>query len=162
MGLDMMVQEVPRYQKSILQQFGQSVVNSMNNSTYNVHTEESTSEFFDFEMFVAKNPTAQIPYDVSRELVYWRKHPDIHGWMKNLFFEKGGETESDFNGDCVWLTVKDVLNLKDAIENDKLPKTSGFFFGDSDGRLKEDDLEKVDSMLDALSNGSLIYYISSW
>ena len=61
-----------------------------------------------------------------------------------------------------WLTVKDVLNLKDAIENDKLPKTSGFFFGDSDGRLKEDDLEKVNSMLDALQNGSLIYYISSW
>ena len=162
MGLDMMVQEVSRYQKSVLQQFGQLVVNSMSNSTYNVHTEESTSEFFDFEMLVAKNPTAQIPHDSSRELVYWRKHPDIHGWMKNLFFEKGGETESDFNGDSVWLTVKDVLNLKDAIENDKLPKTSGFFFGDSDGRLKEDDLEKVDSMLDALQNGSLIYYISSW
>ena len=88
MGLDMMVQEVPKFQKSVLQQFGQSVVDSMSNSTYNVHTDETTSEFFDFEMFVAKNPTAQIPYDVSRELVYWRKHPDIHGWMKNLFFEK--------------------------------------------------------------------------
>ena len=162
MGLDMMVQEVQKYQKSVLQQFGQSIVNSMSNSTYNVHTDEITPEFFDFEMFVAKNPTAQIPYDVSRELVYWRKHPDIHGWMKNLFFEKGGETDCDFNHDNVWLTVKDVLNLKDAIEKDNLPKTSGFFFGDSDGRLKITDLEKVDSMLDALQNGSLIYYTSSW
>ena len=158
----MMVQEVPRFQKSVLQQFGQSIVNSMSNSTYNVHTDEIAPEFFDFETFVAKNPTAQIPYDVSRELVYWRKHPDIHGWMKNLFFEKGGETDCDFNHDNVWLTVKDVLNLKDAIEKDNLPKTSGFFFGDSDGRLKITDLEKVDSMLDALQNGSLIYYTSSW
>ena len=161
MGLDMMVQEVPKYQISTLQQFGQSVLNSTN-STYNVHTDETTSEFFDFEMFVVKNPTAQIPYDVSRELVYWRKHPDIHGWMKNLFFEKKGQTKSDFNGDNVWLTVKDIINLKDDIEKDNLPTTSGFFFGDSDGRLKENDLEKADQMLDALSKGSLIYYTSSW
>ena len=162
MGLDMMVQEVSKNQISTLQQFGQSIVNSMSNSAYNVQTGQTTPEFFDFEMFVTKNPTASIPYQLSKELVYWRKHPDIHGWMKNLFFEKGGQTESDFNHDVVWLTIKDVINLKDAIENDKLPKTSGFFFGDSDGRLKEDDIEKANSMLDALSNGSLIYYISSW
>ena len=162
MGLDMMVQEVSRYQKSILQQFGQSVVNSMSNSTYNVHTHESTTELFDFEMYVTENPTASIPYQLSKELVYWRKHPDLHGWMKNLFFEKGGQTESDFNHDVVWLTIRDVINLKDAVENDKLPKTSGFFFGDSDGRIKETDLGKADLMLDALSKGTLIYYISSW
>lgn len=161
MGLDMMVREVPKWQISTLQQFGQSVLNS-SNSTYNVHSEETTTELFDFEMFIAKNPTAQIPYDISRELVYWRKHPDIHGWMKNLFFEKNGSTDSDFNHDNVWLTEEDVLNLKDAIENDKLPKTSGFFFGDSDGRLKENDLENVDLMLTTLSKGSLIYYTSSW
>jgi len=162
MGLDMMVQEVQKYQISTLQQFGQSIVNSMSNFTYNIHTDETTSEFFDFETYIAKNPTASIPYQLSKELVYWRKHPDIHGWMKNLFFEKGGETESDFNHDVVWLTVKDVLNLKDAIENDNLPKTSGFFFGDSEGRGKEKDLEEVDKMLEALSKGSLIYYTSSW
>ena len=123
MGLDMMVQEVSRYQKSVLQQFGQAIVNSMSNSTYNVHTDESTTELFDFEMYVTKNPTASIPYQLSKELVYWRKHPDLHGWMKDLFFEKGGQTESDFNHDVVWLTIKDVINLKDAVDNENLLKS---------------------------------------
>ena len=82
--------------------------------------------------------------------------------MKNLFFDKGGITTSDFNHDIVFLTVEDVENLKTAIVEETLPKTSGFFFGDSDGRIKEGDLEKADLMLDALSKGSAIYYTSSW
>ena len=77
-------------------------------------------------------------------------------------FEKGGQTEHDFNHDIVWLTTKDVLNFRDAIANDELPKTSGFFFGDSEGRLKEEDINKANIMLDALSDGCLIFYTSSW
>ena len=83
MGLDMMVQEIPRWQIPELQRFGQSIVNSMCGTTYNVHTDETTPELFDFETYVIKNPTASIPYQLSKELVYWRKHPDLHGWMKN-------------------------------------------------------------------------------
>ena len=164
MGLDMNVREIPRHQKVMLQQFGQSILTYSAGGTgsYNVNSGETIPEYFDIEAYVLKNPTAQIPYSVGKGLCYWRKHPDIHGWMKNLFFEKGGQTESDFNGDNVFLTEEDVLQLKADIENENLPKTSGFFFGDSDGRLKENDLEKVDLMLDALSNGSLIYYTSSW
>ena len=34
------------------------------------------------------------------EVHYWRKHPNLHGWMQSLYDAKGG-TESNFNGDCV-------------------------------------------------------------
>ena len=38
----------------------------------------------------------------KNQLFYWRKHHDLHGWMKNLFFKKGGTGE--FNCDYVVLT----------------------------------------------------------
>ena len=57
---------------------------------------------------------------------------------------------------------KCIEKLKEDIEKDNLPSTSGFFFGSSEGLLKKNDLEKANTMLDALSKGSLIYYISSW
>ncbi len=32
-----------------------------------------------------------------RELAYWRKHPNLQGWMRKLWIEKGNA--GDFNGD---------------------------------------------------------------
>ena len=40
------------------------------------------------------------PIVVAKEIAYWRKHPDLHGWMENLYREKGGR-EKSFNGDLV-------------------------------------------------------------
>mgnify|MGYP001248877724 CR=1 FL=1 len=158
MGLDMVVHEIHKWEKQELNRF----MTAIRAVTPTIDVNNSDSNNIDFDTLTLKNPTIPVPYQIGKELCYWRKHPDLHGWMKNLFFEKGGETESDFNHDVVWLTVKDVLNLKDAIKNDNLPKTSGFFFGNSDGRLKITDIEKADMMLDALSKGSSIYYTSSW
>ena len=162
MGLDMFVREIRTWEQRELSQFAQAILNTLPKS-FNVNNPDpDVEEDFDLESFLLKNPTLSVPYRLGEEVVYWRKHPDIHGWMKNLFFEKGGQTESDFNHDIVWLTEEDVLQLKKDIENDELPRTSGFFFGDSDGRLKETEIERVDLMLNALSKGSLIYYTSSW
>ena len=159
MGLDMFVREIRTWEKRELGNFVQSVLKSI----YNVNNPNPVEEEeFDTNSFILRNPTIPVPYQLGEELCYWRKHPDLHGWMKNLFFDKGGTTTSDFNHDIVFLTVEDVENLKTAIVEETLPKTSGFFFGDSDGRVKEGDLEKVDLMLDALSKGSAIYYTSSW
>lgn len=159
MGLDMFVREIRTWEKRELGQFAQSVLKSI----YNVNNPNlDVNEEFDIDSFLLRNPTLPVPYRLGEELVYWRKYPDVHGWMKNLFFDKGGVTTSDFNHDVVFLTVEDAENLKTAIVEETLPTTSGFFFGDSEGRLKENDLEKVDLMLDALSKGSSIYYTSSW
>ena len=52
-----------------------------------------------------------IPDWERRNLHYWRKHPNLHGWMAGLFFEKGGENP-DFNCNTVEITPDDL----DALE----------------------------------------------
>lgn len=59
------------------------------------------------------------------ELGYWRKHPNLHGYIVNTF--AGGVDECQTIG----LDSDDLKQLIAAVENDELPSTSGFFFGES-------------------------------
>lgn len=95
------------------------------------------------------------------ELAYWRKHPDLHGWMENLYRRKGG-TETSFNGDTVLLTEEDIDNLKIAVLTRSLPSTSGFFFGESEQEVNFEDLEFIEKAKGAIKEGYTIYYDSSW
>ena len=99
-----------------------------------------------------------------QELHYWRKHPNLHGWMQNLYEQKGGDKHSDFNGDCVVLTLSDLEDLEHDLKQFDLPDTSGFFFGNSqndDDELK-DDLEFVAKAREAIKEGKTVYYTSWW
>jgi len=98
-------------------------------------------------------------FDVS-ELHYWRKHPNLHGWMQNLYDMKGG-TSPDFNGDCVTLDSEDLDNLEQDIKDGNLPDTTGFFFGVSDDG-DEDDLLFVTNAREAIKEGKTVYYTSWW
>lgn len=107
----------------------------------------------------------------KEELAYWRKHPNLQGWMSDLWEEKGkpgcGDDEGDIVGDfnCipVQLTREDIEDLEDAIQNNILPKTVGFFFGnDSDDHYREQDLEFVAKAKNALDKGLTVYYDSWW
>jgi hypothetical protein len=116
----------------------------------------------------------QVDFDVDYhwqddEICYWRKHPNLHGWMQSLYLEKGGQSEDVFNGDNVRLTDDDVDALEKAIYEDALPFTQGFFFGQSPEKGKEyyeirkaRDLECVELMRDALCQGLTVWYTSSW
>jgi hypothetical protein len=95
------------------------------------------------------------------ELHYWRKHPNLHGWIQNLYDAKGG-TSSDFNGDCVILDSEDLDNLEEDIKGGNLPDTSGFFFGQSDPDSDLDDLEFVQKARNEIANGKTVYYTSWW
>ena len=102
-----------------------------------------------------------------KELAYWRKHPNLHGWMERLWEEKGRPgAESDaetFNGIELELTWTDIENLEADILEDNLPGTTGFFFGDdSDDYYKEQDLEFVKQAKADLFLGLKVYYNSSW
>lgn len=97
----------------------------------------------------------------ENEIHYWRKHPNLHGWMQNLYDMKGG-TSSDFNGDCVVLDSEDLDNLEEDIKNGNLPDTSGFFFGQSHPDSDEDDLEFVRKAREEIKNGNTVYYTSWW
>ena len=95
------------------------------------------------------------------EIAYWRKHPDLHGWMEQLYRKKGG-TEKSFNGDTVLLTEEDIDNLKIAVLTRSLPSTSGFFFGDSKQEINFADLEFIEKAKGAIKEGYTLYYDSSW
>lgn len=162
MGLDMYVRVVRKWDIVDLEKFTKTIINSM---SLNVNDKDVD---FDLKEYITRYPTIMIPYGVGSELCYWRKHPNLHGWMKNLFYDKGGESETGFNNDIVFLMKEDVLKLKEDIENDKLPDTQGFFFGESylDDEDREwrntHDMECIDKMLKSLDSGDLIYYSSSW
>ncbi|GHF70152.1 phosphoglycerate kinase [Seohaeicola zhoushanensis] len=97
----------------------------------------------------------------STEIHYWRKHPDLHGWMEQLYFDKGGSADC-FNCVGVVLTAFDLDRLEKAIHAKELPDTAGFFFGDSDGSECDDDLAFIAKARQAIVDGYTVYYDSWW
>ena len=103
----------------------------------------------------------------SRELAYWRKHPNLHGWMEQLWHEKGFPLPSSdnpmFNGVEIELTWEDLDKLEADVKNGHLPTTRGFFFGDdSDAYYREQDLEFVRKARAEIFTGLKVFYNSSW
>lgn len=120
------------------------------------------SEFFDGSEF-DKDIGEYVNTKVTRpiEIAYWRKHPNLHGWMEQLYRNNGGE--GDFNGDELELTREDIDQLEQDIINGRLPETSGFFFGDgSDDYYREHDLKFVKEARAQLFLGLKVFYNSSW
>ena len=73
---------------------------------------------------------------------YWRKHPDLHGWFEQLYVSKGGR-EGEFNSAWVEITEDDTRHLKESVLSDKLPYTTGFFFGQSKPDHKDNTVEFI-------------------
>lgn len=95
------------------------------------------------------------------EIAYWRKHPNLHGWMEQLYRSQGGEGK--FNGDELELTWEDLEQLEEDILEGRLPSTTGFFFGDaSDDRYREQDLKFIKEARSYLFLGLRVFYNSSW
>ena len=108
------------------------------------------------------NPKVNKP----REIAYWRKHPNLHGWMAQLWLLREGNAlrETDnFNGIELELTAEDLDNLEYAVQNDQLPGTSGFFFGsDADKHYYNDDLKFIQEARAEMFLGLKVFYNSSW
>lgn len=101
--------------------------------------------------------------NIYHDLWYWRKHPNLHGWMENLYYIKGGKSE-EFNCASLRLTFEDLLALKEFIMDGALPETSGFFFGESEenARQRKNDLRFVKSAMKTIKHGYAVYYSSWW
>lgn len=119
---------------------------------------------FDKETGDYVNPTVTKP----REIAYWRKHPNLHGWMEQLWLRRGGSNEdsewgTNFNGIELELTHEDLDELERAITHNQLPATRGFFFGDgADEHYREQDLEFIKNARAELFFGLKVFYNSSW
>jgi len=109
----------------------------------------------------------------KQDLAYWRKHPNLQGWMERLWIEKGypglpaGSNNFDhtFNGVEVELTWDDVDRLEKDIKSGQVSEldTKGFFFGNpSDDYYREHDLDFCVNAKAELFLGRKVFYNSSW
>jgi hypothetical protein len=104
----------------------------------------------------------EMDHDEDEQFAYWRKHPNLHGLMQELYEKKGGSSEQ-FNVVPVELTNEDLIEVGEKVINNKLPSTSGFFFGsDSDEHYFKEDVEFLEQAKKALKEGYKIYYTSWW
>lgn len=97
------------------------------------------------------------------DLGYWRKHPDLHGYIVENF--------NDGNDDCkpIYLGVDQLNDIIHAIVQNALPKTEGFFLGESqnDEEQKSESIEifrKAIKWLESDIEGVAkdVYYVASW
>lgn len=96
---------------------------------------------------------------------YWRKHPDLHGWMHKRYLDKGGDPEPEaFNGFAatVRLDAEDLAELRHDVETDALPHTEGFFFGTSLPEHKLSTLDFISVAEELVDQGWVLFYGSSW
>jgi hypothetical protein len=109
-----------------------------------------------------RNPNVNRP----REIAYWRKHPNLHGWMARLWLAREGNELRDvnnFNGIEFELTAEDLDALEYAVKKRQLPATSGFFFGDNaDQHYYKNDLKFIQEARAEMFLGLKVFYNSSW
>jgi hypothetical protein len=97
------------------------------------------------------------------ELGYWRKHPNLHGYIVQTF--AGGKDECQ----KIELDQNRLHQLVVAIRENQLPLTEGFFFGVSEKSKKQDAedlgiLAKAIAWLGTEEKGvsRTVYYHASW
>jgi hypothetical protein len=120
----------------------------------------------DMYAYAATKAAAAYDSGEQREIAYWRKHPNLHGWMEQLWIRKtqpNPAADPMFNGVELELTWEDLEQLEADIKSGQLPSTSGFFFGeDSDDYYKPQDLQFVRNAKAELFMGLKVFYNSSW
>ena len=100
-------------------------------------------------------------WDDTIDLAEWRKHPNLQGWMENLWYEKGGEGE--FNCVELEITLNDLNALEATLDEEELPETAGFFFGgNADDHYAEADREFIVQARAAIKQGYTVVYSSWW
>lgn len=116
-----------------------------------------------YAMMTRQEPHTDVDFSApeAETLHEWRKHPNLHGWMQDLYYEKGGAKDV-FNCTTVRLEAEDLDRLADAIKERTLPETVGFFFGESSGDEYLDDLEFVAKARAAIEKGYTVFYDSWW
>jgi hypothetical protein len=114
-------------------------------------------------MYVATKENA----NDSREIAYRRKHPNLHGWMEQLWRSRNTDPSADptFNGVELELTWADIDQLEQDIKQGVVAQleTTGFFFGDaSDDYYYEQDMAFIKQARAELFSGLKVFYNSSW
>lgn len=86
----------------------------------------------EYDLNLRSTDAKHLDSEEGMELAYWRKHPDLHGYIVRRY--GGGVDECQE----IPLTKEAVNDIIMAVKNHRLPETTGFFFGKSD---KEETME---------------------
>jgi hypothetical protein len=94
-------------------------------------------------------------------LGYWRKHPNLHGYIVKMF--AGGQDECQ----DIPLDEDALQKLLCAVKDKALPHTEGFFFGASDGSEQDEDVKILTGALEWLrarpkGEARDVVYRASW
>ena len=100
----------------------------------------------------------------DQEIMYWRKHSALHGWMTDLAIDrKIVKDPSDFNVVEIQLTAEDIERLEH--ERFNMRRKFGFFFGNTEEsyqRFEKQDYDFIKQAKDYLDQGYVIIYTSWW
>jgi hypothetical protein len=96
--------------------------------------------------------------DSSNELAYWRKHPDLHGFIVNIFANGVDNCQE------IQLSLNELKHILRSVEEDNLPTTSGFFFGTSQPDYKISTIQKLNKVIEWVSSSidRRVIYQPSW
>lgn len=112
---------------------------------------------------VAKNGDPEGGEVEKEEIAYWRKFNALHGWMEQLYRDKGGSAQS-FNCIPVQLTREDLAQLAVDVTQKNLKPTEGFFFGAQ--TIYPEDIEAtmtfIGKAIAEMERGKDVYYDSWW
>lgn len=115
------------------------------------------------DMYAFTCPKGETPNgDNCTELFYWRKFNALHGWMENLWLERGGDGE--FNCVKVKLDKLDLIKLVNDTVADRLVPVEGFLFGQQkvDPEDRQSIFVFVGKAAVAIEEGFDVYYDSWW
>ena len=89
------------------------------------------------------------------DFAYWRNFDHLQYWMEQLFYQKGGTDENDFNGDYVELSLIDLEKLWQEANLDQLNLLYNTLFKEKDYShyqlqvIKRSDLEELQRKFDS-------------
>ena len=95
------------------------------------------------------------------DIAYWRKHPNLHGYIVQNFANGVDECQR------IHLDKNDLEKIIDAIKNDELPETTGFFFGEPQDPNDQNSINQIQKAIDWLKVkepgvSKKIIYQASW
>lgn len=111
--------------------------------------------------FEAREKGTIIQIATVHELGYWRKHPNLHGYIVNKFADEVDECQR------ISLSKEMLLQVLEVVEKDELPSTSGFFFGVSSAEDKPVTIRILKQAIEWLESAPEnsyrdVYYQASW
>lgn len=94
----------------------------------------------------------------NNELMTWRKHANLEGWMAELYHSRGGK--GDFNCVDLKLSLSDIERLEKEYRN--LETSTGFFWGASTSYHDTSTEDFISLAYKAIEDGYDIIYTSWW